>query len=294
MLLALDAIFGLFVVLQAAYLFGGLDTLALSGMTYSEYARRGFFELVAVAVLSGVVVLALDAIVVERSREFRLAAAGLVALTGVVLLSAIVRLGLYQQAYGWTELRFFTLAGISWLAVGVVATLAGVLLERAAWVPRVMVGAGLIIALAVNAIGHRRSWPARTWLGPLIPPSSPPTANPDSTCTIWAHSVTTSCRCSWRLCRGCPNGRRGWWPSCCAVGPTSWRPSTCGWAGHPGVWPATAQWKRCALPGMSHFADRQAYRAGSSVEAGTGLPQPASSSITVSRWQHTLVGSFLE
>lgn len=152
-LLILDAVFSLFVVLQAAYLFGGLDTIAVSGMTYSEYARRGFFELVVVAMLSGAVVLALDAIVVERSRAFRLAAAGLAALTGVVLLSAIVRLGLYQQAYGWTELRFFTLAGISWLAVGVVATVAGVLFERAARVPRVMVGAGLVIALVVNAIG---------------------------------------------------------------------------------------------------------------------------------------------
>jgi len=152
-LLVLDAVFALFVLLQAAYLFGGLDTLAVSGMTYSEYARRGFFELVIVAVLSGAVVLALDATVVERSRIFRLAAAGLAVLTGVVLLSAVVRLGLYQAAYGWTELRFFTLAGISWLAVGVVVTVAGVLLERAGWVPRVMVGAGLAIALIVNAIG---------------------------------------------------------------------------------------------------------------------------------------------
>lgn len=152
-LVVLDAVFGLFVVLQAAYLFGGLDTLAVTGMTYSEYARRGFFELVAVAVLAGAVILALDAAVVERSWPFRLAAAALAVLTGAVLLSAFVRLGLYQQAYGWTELRFFTLAGISWLAVGVVAALAGVLLERASLVPRVMVGAGLVIALVVNGIG---------------------------------------------------------------------------------------------------------------------------------------------
>jgi len=52
-LIAVDAVFAFFVVLQAAYLFGGLDTLAASGMTYSEYARRGFFELIAVAGLAG-------------------------------------------------------------------------------------------------------------------------------------------------------------------------------------------------------------------------------------------------
>ena len=40
-LIAVDAIVGSFVGLQLAYLFGGLDTLAAAGMTYSDYARRG-------------------------------------------------------------------------------------------------------------------------------------------------------------------------------------------------------------------------------------------------------------
>ena len=40
-LVAVDLIVGLFVALQLAYLFGGLDTLAAAGMTYSSYARRG-------------------------------------------------------------------------------------------------------------------------------------------------------------------------------------------------------------------------------------------------------------
>ncbi len=50
MLCAVDLVVGLFVGLQLAYLFGGLDTLAAAGMTYSDYARRGYFELVAAAV----------------------------------------------------------------------------------------------------------------------------------------------------------------------------------------------------------------------------------------------------
>src|SRR5204862_151791 len=53
LLIAIDAVFALFVALQAAYLFGGLDTLSVTGMTYSDYARRGFFELVTVALLAG-------------------------------------------------------------------------------------------------------------------------------------------------------------------------------------------------------------------------------------------------
>ena len=59
-LLAVDLVVGLFVGLQLAYLFGGLDTLAAAGMTYSDYARRGYFELVAAAALAGGVLVFLE------------------------------------------------------------------------------------------------------------------------------------------------------------------------------------------------------------------------------------------
>jgi hypothetical protein len=152
-IVALDAIFALFVALQAAYLFGGADTLAVSGMTYSDYARRGFFELIAVALLAGGVILALEALAGARTAAYRIAAVGLVALTGVVLVSALVRLGMYQAAYGWTELRFYALAAIGWLAVGVVTTIAALLVDRVAVVWRAMLGAGLAVALLCNVIG---------------------------------------------------------------------------------------------------------------------------------------------
>ena len=64
-----DALFAAFVTIQAAYLFGGRDTLARSGMTYAEYARRGFFELVAVAVLTLALVLVLDWITVRSGKR---------------------------------------------------------------------------------------------------------------------------------------------------------------------------------------------------------------------------------
>ena len=52
-LVGVDLVVGLFVGLQVAYLFGGLDTMAAAGLTYSDYARRGYFELVAAAGLAG-------------------------------------------------------------------------------------------------------------------------------------------------------------------------------------------------------------------------------------------------
>jgi hypothetical protein len=51
-LVVIDAVVGLFVGLQIAYLFGGQSTIVAAGMTYSDYARRGFFELVAAACLA--------------------------------------------------------------------------------------------------------------------------------------------------------------------------------------------------------------------------------------------------
>jgi hypothetical protein len=152
-LLALDLVFAAFVLVQAAYLFPGADPLAVTGMTYSAYARRGFFELVCAAVMVGLVVLWLDAVVETKTNVYRVAAGVLVAFTGVVLLSAAVRLDLYQQVYGWTELRFYVLASIGLLAFGVVASAAGLVLDRVSTLPRVMLGAGLGVAIVCNVIG---------------------------------------------------------------------------------------------------------------------------------------------
>jgi len=152
-LIALDAIFALFAALQAAYLFGGLDTFAVSGMTYSDYARRGFFELIIAAFLAGAVVIVVDRAVTERSRLHRLLAAALAILTGFVVLSAFVRLSLYQAAYGWTELRFYALAATVWLAVTVAITFLAVLTNRARWLLQFVVGTGLLVAVICNGVG---------------------------------------------------------------------------------------------------------------------------------------------
>ena len=149
----LDAMFAVFTALQAVYLFGGLDTFAVSGMSYSDYARRGFFELIIAAFLAGAVIIVLDRLVVEHSARYRLAAAALAAMTGVVALSAFVRLGLYQAANGWTELRFYALAAIAFLGIGVGLTLVSVLANRAQWLPQLLLVAGLLVAGVCNAVG---------------------------------------------------------------------------------------------------------------------------------------------
>ena len=132
-LFAVDVLFAAFVLLQLAYLFGGRDTLAIAGMTYSDYARRGFFELVAVAVLAGMLVVCLDLAVRRRSRAQLAGGFVLLALTALVLVSALVRLRLYQDAYGWTELRFIVLVAIGWLAVALAIIAAVLVTRRTSW-----------------------------------------------------------------------------------------------------------------------------------------------------------------
>ena len=152
-LVAVDALFAAFVLLQLAYLFGGRDTLAVAGLTYSDYARRGFFELVAVAVLAGLLVVSLDLAVRLRSRAQLAAGIALLALTGLVLASALVRLRLYQDAYGWTELRFLVLVAIGWLAIAIAITAVLLVTRRTSWTMHAL-GILVIVTLAtVNLVG---------------------------------------------------------------------------------------------------------------------------------------------
>ena len=152
-LASIDVLFLIFVALQATYLFGGLDTLTVSGMTYSDYARRGFGELIAAATLSGIVLIVLGNVVETRSRRYRLLASTLAICTGIVVASAYLRITLYQQAYGWTELRFYTVAGIAWLAICAAIALLAVLGDRITALPKLALLTGLGIALACNLVG---------------------------------------------------------------------------------------------------------------------------------------------
>lgn len=172
-LLALDMLFAVFVALQLAYLFGGHDTAAAAGLTYAEYARRGFFELVAVAALAGAVAVGLDVGVRRRSHMQLGAAVGLLALTLVVLASALVRLRLYQDAYGWTELRFVVLVAIGWLAVALVVTAGLLAARRTRWTLHVL-GVLVIVAVAgMNAVGPQ-AFVAERNLGRALDPSLVP------------------------------------------------------------------------------------------------------------------------
>ena len=118
-LVLLNALFVVFVVVQFTYLFGGADTLAATHLTHAQYARRGFFELVAVSVLVVLLVLSVDWLVKRESSARKTVDrlhAVLLVLTAVILASALQRMRLYTVEFGLTELRLYTTVFMFWIA----------------------------------------------------------------------------------------------------------------------------------------------------------------------------------
>ena len=117
----LDALFLAFVTVQVRYLFGGARTVVESvGLTYAEYARRGFFELVAVTALALPLLLLAHWLLRAESRAheraYRVLSGAMVALLFAIVVSALHRMRLYVAEFGLTELRFFTTAFMGWVA----------------------------------------------------------------------------------------------------------------------------------------------------------------------------------
>lgn len=152
---ALDVLFAVFVLVQLAVLFGGQQhVLATAGLTYAEYARSGFFQLVAIAGLVLLVIAATVAVAPpgsERDRRVMQVLLGaLCVLTLVILVSALRRLGLYEEAFGFTRLRFFVHVTIFWLSGLFLAVMIAGATWRATWLPRATVGLAAALLLGVN------------------------------------------------------------------------------------------------------------------------------------------------
>ena len=125
-LASVNLLFAFFVVIQLRYFFGGRANIAIDGFTYSEYARRGFGELVAVAFISLLLLLSLG-MFTNRSggwprRTFSALGIGLMGLVLVILVSAFQRLLLYEAAYGFTRIRAYTHVFMVWLGVFLLLT----------------------------------------------------------------------------------------------------------------------------------------------------------------------------
>ncbi len=127
-------LFGVFVVIQFQYFFGGHANISVAGYTYSEYARRGFGELVTVAFFALLMLLTLNSITKRETESQRKIYSGLgvalVTLLLVMLFSAFKRLGLYEEVYGFSRLRTYTHVFLIWIGLLLIAVIALEILRK--------------------------------------------------------------------------------------------------------------------------------------------------------------------
>ncbi len=149
--LVVDAIFLAFLVAQATAMFGGHDYLQqATGLTYADYVHEGFGQLTVATMLTlTVVAWAARKAAPGRRRDFALG--GLCVMTIVVVVSALFRMHLYEEAFGFTRLRLLVSVFEGWLGVVVVLVIvAGVVGARRLLVPvAVRLGAAGLLGLAL-------------------------------------------------------------------------------------------------------------------------------------------------
>ncbi|NIL77198.1 MULTISPECIES: DUF4153 domain-containing protein [Nocardiaceae] len=162
---ALVAVFCVFVAVQAATLFGGQEhVLVTDGLTNAEYARQGFWQLLTV---TGLTLVVLAVTVRKASRETRRDRVVLRALLGalcllslVVVASALHRMSLYEEQYGYTTLRLFVTAVELLLGgVFVLVLIAGVSMSGR-WLPRA-VGVAVVATVLGLALLNPDAYVAR-------------------------------------------------------------------------------------------------------------------------------------
>ncbi len=163
--LVVNGVFAAFLVAQAAVIFGGHDYLQrTTGLTYADYVHQGFGQLTVATALTLLVIWAAARKVPRETpgdRAWMRASLGLLCVqTLVVVASALHRMQLYQEAYGFTQLRLLVDVFEAWLGLLVLAVIAGGVALRAVWLPRFALLSGVVALLALAAV-NPDAWIAR-------------------------------------------------------------------------------------------------------------------------------------
>jgi hypothetical protein len=122
----INVLFLIFVGFQLAYFFGGESYLVSQGITYANYAREGFFQLLFVAGVVFAITWVIYWITDMKQRWTKILSLALIVQTGIIIASALKRLMLYIDAYGLTLSRWWAafciiLIGLTLLIVLVAA-----------------------------------------------------------------------------------------------------------------------------------------------------------------------------
>jgi two-component system sensor histidine kinase BaeS len=154
--LLVDAVFAVFVAAQLSVFFGGHGYVQrTTGLTYADYVHQGFGQLTVATLLTLLVVWAASHWAGDTLGDrvwLRSSLGVLCALTLVVVGSALYRMHLYQEAYGFTQLRLLVDVFEGWLGVLVLAVAVAGLVRWGVWLPRFALISGVVALLGVAAI----------------------------------------------------------------------------------------------------------------------------------------------
>ncbi|MCL2150714.1 MAG: DUF4173 domain-containing protein, partial [Coriobacteriia bacterium] len=115
-----------YIAMMGGYLFSALFGELPDGFTYAEYARRGFFELLAVAVINAVIIGTLWLLAKREALEHPAllrALTAILAFLTLLLVTAAAKMHLYVQNYNLTLLRFYCCCFLLVLAVSYILLL---------------------------------------------------------------------------------------------------------------------------------------------------------------------------
>lgn len=159
------ALFAGFHVAQAsATLRGHAYVRETTGLSYAEYVHQGFAQLtIATMLMLAVVAVTLRKAATSSESDrlwLRVMLGVLSLLTLAVVASALWRMHLYQQAFGFTSLRLFVDGFELWLGVIVVMVLVSLVSLSTRWVGRAALLAGGILMLSLTVL-NPDAWVAR-------------------------------------------------------------------------------------------------------------------------------------
>jgi hypothetical protein len=120
-MILVNVLFALFIFIQFRYLF---SNSIIEGMTFSGYARKGFFELTVISLIIIGMILILKYF--SKDKLNKILQSLLLLSTMVIAYSAIFRMNLYLEAYGYTWLRLISLCFIYLQIIIMIVTLVAI------------------------------------------------------------------------------------------------------------------------------------------------------------------------
>jgi len=146
-------IYILFCAVQFAYLFASAGLP--EGISYSEYAREGFAQIV---VISGINLILFGCMIKygkihkpgEKDLILKVMLYMLIGMTGIMLASGFMRLGLYIDTFGMTFLRLISAWFMIYLALVLIACAVRLIKEK---LPLIVLCAALLL-FSYNALGY--------------------------------------------------------------------------------------------------------------------------------------------